>query len=206
APESPTIRFLETVPYVFFASNIGSGQNQVFYSYKDGSAFASRAVFEWGQKPFDIVFCYDDSASPEYSDRTTQASDSTPADVLHPTSGALVKDVNDSLYLGMDVKFNLARVMLATAGIGGEVKWQYWDGENWADFTPQSGSYHLDSGEKTVILWQDLNSVPVNWQRCSVNGVSEFWVRILVTVSFGTAPVGTQITAVPEAKYLKAIR
>lgn len=205
-PESPTIRFLDSVPYVFFASNIGSGQNQVFYSYKDASAFASRAVFEWGQKPFDRVFCYDDSASTKYSDRTTQASDSTPADVLHPTSGALIKDVNDALYLGMDVKFNLARAILATAGIGGEVKWQYWDGENWADFTPQSGSYHLDSGEKTVILWQDLNSVPLDWQRCSVSGVSEFWVRILVTVSFSTAPVGTQITAVPEAKYLKAIR
>jgi hypothetical protein len=205
-PRSPAIRFLDDVAYVFFAKEIGSGQNQLLYSYRDGSAFVSPVTFELGQKPFDGVFCYDDSSSSKYSERTTQASDSTPADVFHPTSGGLVKDIDDVLYLGMKVKFNLARIILATAGIGGEVKWQYWNGESWFDFVPQSGDHHLDSDEKTVILWQDLNSVPSDWQRCPVNGVSEFWIRILVTTSFTTVPVGTQITAVPEAKYLKAIR
>jgi hypothetical protein len=205
-PESPTMRFLDSVPYAFFARNIGGGQNQTFYSYKEGTAFRSPLAFESGQKPFDRVLCYDDSASTKYSDRTDQASDSTPADVFHPTSGALVGDADDILYLGMEVKFNLARVILATAGIGGQVKWQYWNGETWTDFSPQSGSYHLDSEGKTVILWQDLESAPADWQRCGVNGMSEFWVRILVVSSFATAPVGTQITAVPQVKYLKAIR
>ena len=205
-PQSPAIKFLDNIPYVFFAKNIGSGQNQLHYSYKDGSSFVSPVFFESGQKTFDKVFCYDDSASTKYFDRTTQASDSTPADVLHPTSGGLVKDTDDAFFLGMDVKFNLAKIILYTAGIGGEVKWQYWGGESWSDFVPQSGNFHLDSEDKTVILWQDLNSVPFDWQRCPVNGTSEFWIRILVTTAFGTAPVGTQITAVPEAKYLKVIR
>lgn len=205
-PESVGIQFLNNIPYVFSAKNIGNGQNQLFYSYKEGSSFVSPEPFESGQKSFDKVLCFDDSASTKYSDRTTQASDSTPADVFHLTSGGLIKDTDDALYVGMDVKFNLTKIILSTAGIGGEVKWQYWDGESWKQFVPQSGSYHLDSGEKTVILWQDLNSVPSDWQRCPLNEVSEFWVKLLVTTAFSTAPVGTQITAVPEAKYLKVIR
>ena len=205
-PESPAIHFLDNLPYVLFARNIGTGQNQLFYSYKDGSSFVSPVSFEPGQKPFDKVFCYDDSATTKFSDRTSEASDSTPADVFHPSSGGLVKNTDDAFYVGMDVKFNLTKIILSTAGIGGEVKWQYWDGESWTEFVPQSGSYHLNSEDKTVILWQDLNSAPSDWQGCPVNGVSEFWIKILVITTFTTAPIGTQITAVPEAKYLKVIR
>ncbi|MGB8656923.1 MAG: hypothetical protein WCE90_03950 [Candidatus Zixiibacteriota bacterium] len=205
-PRSVAIGFLDSVPYVFFAKDIGNGQNQLFYSHKEGASFASPACFEAGQKPFNRVFCYDDSASAKFSDRTTPASDSTAADIFHPTSGGLVEDIDDALFLGMDVKFNLARVVLSTAGIGGVVKWQYWKGEEWFDFVPQSGNHHLSSQTKTVILWQDLNSAPSDWQTCPVNGISEFWVRILVTTAFATAPVGTQITAVPEIKHLKAFK
>lgn len=205
-PQSPAINFLDNTPYVFFTRNIGNGQNQLFYSYKDGSSFVSPASFESGQKPFDKVFCYDDSAVNKYSDRTIPASDSTPADVFHPTSGGLIKDTDDAFYMGMDAKFNMARIILSTAGIGGAAKWQYRAGDSWIDFVPQSGDYHLDSQNKTIILWQDLNSAPSDWQMCPVNGVSKFWVRILVTTAFATAPVGTQITAVPEIKYLKAFK
>jgi hypothetical protein len=205
-PSSLAVRFLDNVPYVFFAKGIGDGQDQLFCSYKEGSSFTSPVSFEPGQKPFDRVFCYDDSAGNKYHDRTTPASDSNPADVFHPTSGSLIKDVDDALYLGMDVKFNLVRIIVSTVGVSGAVKWQVWNGETWIDFVPQSGNYHLDSPEKTVILWQDLNSVPSDWQICPVNGESKFWMRILVITPFGTSPIGTQITAVPEVKFLKAFK
>jgi hypothetical protein len=205
-PLSSAIRFLDNIPYVFFAKSIGTGQNQIFYSYKEGSTFVSPVAFESGQKPFDRVLCYDDSASTQYSDLTSPASDATPADIYHPTSGGLVKDTDDAFFLGMDAKFNLTKIILSTAGIGGEVKWQYWDGEGWSDFAPQSGSYHLDSQDKSIILWEDLNSVPSDWQMCPVDGISQFWIKVLVTSSFTTPPVGTQITAVPDVKYLKMMR
>jgi hypothetical protein len=204
-PVSPTIKFFNTIPFVFFAKNMGTGQNEVFYSYKEGTSFVLSSPLEGGQKPFDKIFCYDDSATNKYADRTTEAGNSTVADVYHPTSNSLVKDVSDAFYMGMDHKFNLAKIILSTGGIAGEVCWQYWDGQSWTNFTPYSGAYHLDSQDKMVILWQDLSSVPTDWQRCPVNLVSEFWVRILVTTGFTTAPVGTQITAVPETKYLNAI-
>ncbi|MGB7062563.1 MAG: hypothetical protein WBF13_09475 [Candidatus Zixiibacteriota bacterium] len=205
-PESLGMKFLDNVPYVFFAKNIGNHQNQLFFSYKDDSSFTSPVPYEPGQKTFDQVFCYDASASNKYSDRTAEASDSNPADVFHPTSGGLIKDAGDALYLGMDAKFNLARIALSTAGIGGQAKWQYWDGESWTDFAPVSGNYNLDSEEKAIILWQDLNSVPAGWQRCPVNAVSQFWIRIAATTPYATAPVGTQVTSVPEARHLQVTR
>jgi len=201
-PVSPTVNFFDTQPFVFWAKNIGTGQNQIFYSYKEDTSFVTPTSFEKGQKPFDKVFCYDDSATNKYADRTTEAGNSTPADVYHPTSNGLVKDVGDAFYMGMDQKFNLTKIILSTGGVTGQVSWQYWNGQSWTNFTPYSGAYHLDSQDKMVILWGDLNSVPSDWQQCIVNNVTKFWVRILVTTSFTTAPVGTQITAVPEAKYL----
>ena len=64
----------------------------------------------------------------------------------------------------------------------------------------------LDSEEKTIVLWQDLNSVPATQQRCSVNEVSEFWMRVMVTTPYATAPVGTQVTAVPDARHLQVTK
>jgi hypothetical protein len=205
-PLSPIIKFFNTQSFVFFAKNIGTGQNQIFYSYKEGISFVSSKALRGGQKPFDCAFCYDDSATNKFADRTTEAGNSTVADVYHPTSNSLVKDAGDAFYMGMDHQFNLAKTILSTAGITGQVSWQYWNGVSWTNFTPYSGAYHLDSLDKTVILWEDLSSVPSDWQQCLVNNVSRFWVRILVTTGFTTAPVGTQITAVSEAKYLNAIK
>jgi hypothetical protein len=205
-PLSPIIKFFNTQSFVFFAKNIGTGQNQIFYSYKEGISFVSSKALRGGQKPFDCAFCYDDSATNKFADRTTEAGNSTVADVYHPTSNSLVKDAGDAFYMGMDHQFNLAKTILSTAGITGQVSWQYWNGVSWTNFTPYSGAYHLDSIDKTVILWEDLSSVPSDWQQCLVNNVSRFWVRILVTTGFTTAPVGTQITAVSEAKYLNAIK
>jgi len=104
----------------------------------------------------------------------------------------------------MDEKFNQVKVILSTAGIGGQVVWEYWNGFEWKSFTPYSGVYHLDSANRLVVLWQDLFSVPSDWQQCGANNSTEFWVRVKVVTGYTTAPVGTQITAVPENKYINA--
>jgi hypothetical protein len=204
-PVSPAIKFSGNVPYVFYGKNIGSNQNQFFYSYKSGSSFVTPVPLLAGAKFLDKVFCYDHSATNKYSDRTTEAQNTIPADIFHPTSNSLIKDLDDALYLGMNEKFSQARIILSTAGIGGQVVWEYWDGAQWKSFTPYSGAYHLDSLSKLIILWQDLSSVPSYWQMCGVNNSSLFWIRVRVTTGYATAPVGTQVTAVPENKYVNLV-
>jgi len=204
-PVSPGIKFSGNVPYVLYGKNIGNNQNQIFYSYKSGSNFVTPILFLEGAKILDKVFCYDHSATNKYSDRTSEAQNTTSADIFHPTSSSLIRDIEDTLYLGMNDKFNQARIILSTAGIGGQVVWEYWDGSEWKSFTPYSGACHLDSLSKLVILWQDLSSIPSDWQMCGVNNSTFFWVRIRVATGYATAPVGTQITAVPENKYINAV-
>jgi hypothetical protein len=202
APLSLNLQFQKNTAYVFFCQSIGTDQNQLYFSSKSGSSFTTPLVLNSGSKPLDKVFCFDQSASTQFSDKTTEASNSTSADVFHPTSNGLVKDLNDALYLGMDAKFNVVSLILSTFGISGEVTWQYWNGSTWSSFTPYTGAFHLTSSPKNVILWQDLDSVPSDWQQSSVNGVTKFWVRLLVTVGYTTAPVGSQITAVGKNNYL----
>jgi hypothetical protein len=202
SPITPTIKFYKTIPFVFFGKNIGTKQNLQYYSYKKEDSFITPEIFNPACKTFDKVFCYDDSASTKYSDKTAPAESSTPADVFHPTSNGLIKDIEDGLYLGMEKKFNLVKIILSTAGISGQVVWQYWNGIFWQSFIPYSGTYHFDSIEKLVLLWQDLFSVPADWQVCPIEGNNLFWVKISVTTPFTTVPVGSQITAVGEDKWM----
>ena len=205
SPISPILRFSDKAPYVFYGKNIGNKQNQLFYSYLENNSFVASLPLVEGAKTFDKVLCYDDSATTKYYDKTTEASNTASGDVFHPTSLSLIKDPEDCLYLGMNFKFNLVRMVLSVAGVGGEISWSYWNGEAWVEFIPYSGAYHLDALEKTIVLWQDLNSSPSFWQQCLVNSQNKFWIKLKVKTAFTTAPVGTQITAVPECKYLNVI-
>lgn len=201
-PISPAIKFYGKIPYVFYGRVIGENQNQLFYSYKSGSNFITPASLIDGAKILDKVFCYDHSATQKYYDRTSEAENATPADIFHPSSNSLIRDADDAVYLGMDENFNQLRLILSTAGIGGEIVWEYWDGSEWKSLTPYSGAYHLDSVNKLVILFQDLSSVPSDWQMCGVNNSTKFWIRAKVATVYTTAPIGTQITAVPESEYI----
>ncbi len=204
-PVSPTLRFLEGVPYIFYGKNIGEKQNQIFYTCLKEGVFADPFPLISGEEPFEKVLCYDNSAAEKYHDRTSEAEDETSADIFHPESFALVKDTFDFLFLGLDCKFNLVNIILSTPGVGGEVSWEYWDGEKWSSFVPDSGSYHLDSLHKILLLWEDLSSCPSDWQRCNVCQENRFWIRIGVETAFTTPPVGTQITCVPEGEYVNVI-
>lgn len=202
SPITPVLKFFQRTPFAFYGRNLGQGQNQLLFSYMRDNQFLDPLPLTKGAKAFDRVFCYDDSASEKFHERTQEASDATPSDVFHPTSNSLLKDVADCLFLGIDSKFSFLRVILSTPGNGGEVSWFYWDGDDWRGFVPESGAYHLDSQTESVLLWKDLSSCPSDWQQHEIQEVRKFWIRVKVGTAFTVAPVGTQITAVPECKYL----
>ena len=73
----------------------------------------------------------------------------------------------------------------------------------WQTFVPADGVSDLSANDSMITLWNDYDSLPANWQKVSVDGVSLFWVRIDVTTPFTTAPIGGQLTA---ASGLAALR
>ncbi|HSH00043.1 MAG TPA: hypothetical protein VLB27_08335, partial [candidate division Zixibacteria bacterium] len=149
------------------------------------------------RQQFTAVLLYDQTSG-TYEDVTAACASSAVGDVFHSSSGALISRVADALYLGMDSPFHYSRVALSTAGVGGAVDWQYWDGASWVSVSPDNGAYHLTAGLHELLLWPDLQSTPADWQKTAVNGDSRYWVRVRVSGDFITAPVGSQLTALPD--------
>jgi hypothetical protein len=150
---------------------------------------------------FDTVLLYH-AAGATYEDLTEEAASVAAADVYHSGSGCLLKDVGDVMYVGLDTRFRFLECLLSTAGVGGTVGFSYWDGTQWVAVTPISGGGGLDLTNNEILLWSDYLSLPSDWQKKMVNGVSRFWIRVAVTGAYSTGPVADHVSAVSETRTL----
>lgn len=148
--------------------------------------------------PFQNVLLYDGST---YENETEDAADEGTADVFHSTTSALLKNIGDILYVGMNGKFENCNVILSTVGVGGTVVWEYWRSTpgtgTWVAFTPSGGVYHFSNPAK-LVRFPDL---PL-WVSTRVNNILAYWVRARVTGAFSTAPIGTQININQSKPYV----
>jgi len=197
----PQIKYFKNTPYITYLRQYGEGQCQAVYSRRLSDEFSTPTVLDARKSCLDCVLCYD-SGSGTYEDLTTAASDGTTGDGCHSESSALIKNVGDGLYLGHGDRFHYLKILLATVGAGGTVRWQYFNGQDWVSFSPSGGSFDFDGLDRELLLWDDYQSIPADWQSCRVNNRQYFWLRITPASSFTTAPVGTQITSVPNAEAL----
>ncbi|MCP4703140.1 MAG: hypothetical protein GY865_00900 [candidate division Zixibacteria bacterium] len=197
--EFPQIKYINNVPYLTFISVVESGQNNILYSYRDGTGFTIPEILSKSKTGFAKLFCYDLSSA-SFEDLTVAAGDSTVSDIFHSDSSAIIKDTGDTLYLGLTEKYHYLKSILSTAGVGGVVNWQYYDGNEWVSFVPLGGAWNFDDTNKGLLLWDDIYSVPDGWQKNSINGSELFWIKVTVTTTFTTGPVGTQMTTVPDIK------
>lgn len=193
--EFPQIRFINNVPYLIYLSSFGSGQKKILYSRRASGDFSAPAVLDRRKTVFSRVYCYR-AVSGGYSDLTAAAGNSNAADIYHSDSGVIFKDIGDSLYLGLDEKFHYLKIILSTISSGGTVSWQYFNGQEWVSFAPSGGNYNFTAADKELLLWDDYNSIPSNWQKLSVNGIEKLWIRAVVLSPFTTGPIGTQITSI----------
>jgi hypothetical protein len=197
----PLVVFPTGKPTVIYLKNFGSSQNQLVFTQKGESGFGSAVPLFAGEAAFAKVFVYDASATTKFQDKTAEAASVTAGDVLHSTSGGMLKDVGDALYLGMEEAFHFFRVLSSVAGAGGVVVYSFWNGSEWTAFVPDSGNYNFTDGGAGVYLWSDKSEIPANWHRSSVNGAVKYWLKIEVATAFSTGPVGTQLSAIPETIY-----
>ncbi len=197
--EFPRLNFYNNCPYIIYLSDFGNNQAKILYSRKAGSAFSNPAILDHGKTIFNKVLCYN-SVVADYGDLTVAAGDDVAGDVYHPDSGAIFTEVGDALYLGSESRFHYLKIILSTAGAGGVMSWQYYNGTEWASFTPAGGNYNFDSLDKELLLWSDYSSMPPDWQKKGITGSELFWLRIVVATSFTTDPVGSQISSVSNAR------
>lgn len=201
----PQIVYSANKPLIFYAREVGNNYYFPCYASRDNGNFTT-AVLIAGIGFFDKVFVYDDSAQTKFEDKTQEASSSQEADIYHSSSNALIEAAGDCLYIGKEERMFCVAIVLSTIGSAGTVVWEYYNGDSWVSFSPQSGDYNFDQNSKLVFLWNDLESVPEDWQSNMVNSEYMFWVRARVANAFTTAPVGTQITASPKTDHLAVSR
>jgi hypothetical protein len=191
----PQILFSGNVPVITYLTELADGQTLVKYTHRRTGTFSVPEILDSRSGFFEGVVLYD-SMSSSYADDTEAAADDTVADVVHPSSGCVVKAAGDILYAGMASPFRLLSLTLSIPGVGGNVSYAYFDGSNWKTFAPAGGNFNLDTSQKSLTLWEDIAGVPDDWQTAIVNGVMKFWIKIEVVSAFSTGPVGSKLTAV----------
>lgn len=201
----PQLLFINNFPVVIYLTSLSAEQILINYVHRRTGSFSSPSVLDNRARQFDTVLLYD-STSSNYADLSNVAADDITADIFHPSSGVMVKNSGDILYLGMEQPFRFIKFILATAGSGGTVNYSYWDGSNWQGVTLVNGIYHLDATDKDVLLWDDFFSAPLDWQKKLINGINRFWVKIEVVSDYSIAPIGSQITAVSDIQAISVRR
>jgi len=194
---SPQLRFADTVPVVIYLSSLAAGQKRLLYTTRQTGIFVTPTVLDKRGQVFDSVVLYD-SGSATFADMSSAAADAITADLYHPASSVLMQNPGDALYAGLDQPFRFLRVLLSTVGASGSMAFSYWDGSTWQAFVPDSGVFAFDALDAGVVLWEDANDIPADWQKKPVNGVSRFWVKAEVVSAFTTAPVGSRLTSVSD--------
>ncbi|MGI0075913.1 MAG: hypothetical protein ACREAU_00725 [Nitrosopumilaceae archaeon] len=123
------------------------------------------------------------SADTPFTDRTTEARSEggTPFNLL-----VNFVAINDRLYIGMPAPFSRVQFDLATLGVGGTYVWEY------GTAAGSPGTYStLTVTDNTNGFTQDGTvqfGAPANWVTTTVNGVTQFWVRVRDSVLPTTNP------------------
>jgi hypothetical protein len=202
---APVVKYNGAIPFIFYGKELGPGQDQPYYVFREGAGFGSPMRMTGQAAALEKVLCYDPEGASHFYDRTSEAASSFAADIYHPDSGKLFGGAGTALYLGQSEGICFLTVILSANGAGGAVAWQYWDGASWESFIPDSGAYHFNSSPAVVRLWADSAAIPSDWQACTINGINRFWIRVLVTTTFDSGPVGSQITAAMDLTALTGI-
>ena len=198
---SPRVTFSGSSAALTYLQNFGANQNRLMSSVSQGGSFTTPADLTLARAALGNLSLFDASAG-TYENLTAQASSGSAADVFHSISGALISGLGDAIYFGQTERFNYLQLALSTVGVGGNVAWQYFDGAGWIAFTPTVGAYHFTLGARDHLLWADIDSTPTNWQTTTINGVPGFYVRAIVNGVFSAAPIGSQLTGIPNTTEL----
>ncbi len=152
---------------------------------------------------FDKYWSY---VSSSYVDDTADALDADSANTASSGVGndvQMVSNVGDVAYFGKTYKFDTVAWALSTYGVGGQIAWEYWNGTSWVAIN------HFVSVYYPSFLYNGfINFTPnSDWATTKVNGeaTAYYYVRARVVTAFTTAPVGYQLSAIPQINWAGVI-
>lgn len=124
-----------------------------------------------------------------FTDYTTAANNATVGDVVLLPA---VPVADDAFYIGLAVPFGSLSIAISTAGVGGTVVWEYYNGTSWVSLSDvEDNTVGFTAAPATVITaW----TPPSDWATTSVNSQGPFYyVRARVTSAGSSGGVGSFI-------------
>lgn len=120
-------------------------------------------------------------------DQTEVANSGTNNWSLFPT----LQSVGDYALFGFTEPFT--RIVFdyasGSAGVGGEVEWEYWDGNSWESLpnvTDNTAGFTASVADNISVTWDE----PTNWQQTIFNsGQSLYYIRARITTNYTIRPI-----------------
>lgn len=152
-----------------------------------------------GKTTTSAVFQVDQSGGPSYVDYTTASNNSTDADVVPfpATEAAGAEGTGDWFAIGHTKPFAALTfdTLGCTAGVGGVIVWEYWDGTAWsalAGVTDGTTGFTATAADGLQVRWN--MPAKFNWTTRTINGsASLFYVRARCSTLYTTNPTISQI-------------
>ncbi len=191
----PLVTYVDSSPVVIWQETWQGEQRWLRYRVKLGAEWSEPAPLDPRSQQLASVILFH-QASGQAVDRTVEAADPASGNVSHPQSAALLSGSGDRIYLGQDLPFRIAYLLLSTPGSGGSIRTSYWDGSIWRLFTPVSGDLALSDVETTVRFWDTNNAIPQDWQKTAVSATVRYWIRLEVNSPFSQAPIGSRLSSI----------
>ncbi|HVZ66924.1 MAG TPA: peptidoglycan DD-metalloendopeptidase family protein [Patescibacteria group bacterium] len=146
-----------------------------------------------------------------YTDVTTAAGNTTTADVFNSSSTKMVSALGDIIYFGKTVQYDAISWAISTAGVGGTIVWEYCSGVDGSN-NCNAWSTLSFTASSTPSFTATTNGYgaftpPGGWVAGKVNTDSStyYYIRARVSVAYTTAPIGTQMTSIPQINWPSAI-
>ena len=153
----------------------------------EGAGTAGVPVAGAAAAPVDAAWQEDQSAG-TFVDLTAAFNDGAAGDVEpFPASEA----VGDAFYIGHAETFTGLAIDIGTAGVGGAVSWEYWDGAAWSalpGLTDGTSGFTAAPGSHDV-TWTLPGDWATNQINRAVNGERLYYVRARLTTVYTTNPV-----------------
>lgn len=128
------------------------------------------------------------AGGPTFVDQTTGFNDATNANC---TPFPAVEATGDYFAIGYSTRFTGAKFdyLNGTAGVGGAVAWEYWNGSAWTALTgvaDATNGFTAAAADALEVTWD----TPTNWVANTLNGAGPmFYVRAKVSSTYSTNPV-----------------
>lgn len=152
-------------------------------------AWGNQVPYTLSVTPAAQVWQVDDSG-PTFVDQTTGFNDATGANF---TPFPATEAVADYVAIGLDQPF--ARISFdaagGTAGVGGVVVWEYWDGSAWSALsgvTDGTTGFTAGATDGQVLTF----TLPSDWKKNTLNAVEAYYIRARITTVYSTNPVYDQ--------------